>query len=83
MIDDAKSILVMIDGYPLVNFVLVSFFYVFLSRIAFDATNTLRNYLYPGTKNENKKDVIIQTAKYCSMIALLYGMAYLIWMLVV
>ena len=83
MIDDAKSILVMINGYPLVNFVLVSIFYIFLSRIAFDTTNVLRNYLYPPTKQENKFQVLIQTGKYCSIIAILYGMAYIIWMSII
>jgi len=54
MLDDAKSILVMIPGYKLCNFVLVTIFYVVLSKVAFDSSQVLNAYFLPVRTPEKK-----------------------------
>ena len=78
MINDAKSILTVIDGYPLCNFVIVSVFYSWISRIAFDSTNTLRNFFYPPRSTKTNVEVLKQTGVYLSVLAVMYIFSYII-----
>jgi len=46
--DDAKSIVVLFQGFPFVNFAILSCTCVFLSKVAFDATNSLKTWILPN-----------------------------------
>lgn len=47
LVDDAKSRLILVHGYPLLNFVLVSVVYLFTSVILFEGTTVLSDALIP------------------------------------
>eukprot|EP01083_Nonionella_stella_P316009 1143570_1 len=72
MVNDAKSILTVIPNYPLCNFMIVSVFYVWMSRIAFNTTNTLRNALYPPRSKDTNWVVCKRTFSYLMIVAVLY-----------
>eukprot|EP00485_Elphidium_margaritaceum_P022510 CAMPEP_0202711152 /NCGR_PEP_ID=MMETSP1385-20130828/23008_1 /ASSEMBLY_ACC=CAM_ASM_000861 /TAXON_ID=933848 /ORGANISM="Elphidium margaritaceum" /LENGTH=869 /DNA_ID=CAMNT_0049370827 /DNA_START=719 /DNA_END=3328 /DNA_ORIENTATION=+ len=78
MINDAKTVLTVIPDYPLCNFIIVSIFYVWISRIAFDATNTLRNYFYPTRSKERNLQVFKTTMVYIAVLTVLYIVSYII-----
>jgi len=73
--DDAKSIIVIFEGYPLVNFAILSVFYIFCSYIAFNCTNTLRNTIYP--MNQDSTTSLKRTCYLLASIAMFYGAAHL------
>ena len=85
MVDDAKSILTLtvLEGYPLVNFLAVSVIYVYVSRVAFLSTNTLRNYWFPVNRDpdcpyKNNRYTLILTGKYLAVLVSLYLFSALI-----
>lgn len=78
MVNDAKAVLTVIGGYPLCNFVLVSIIYVWISRITFDATNTLRTCLYPSRTTESNVQTAKRTAAYLTVLTVLYIVSYII-----
>eukprot|EP01084_Bolivina_argentea_P241685 405655_1 len=80
MINDAKSILTIpiLIKYPLCNFIVVSCFYIWISRVAFDATNTIRNALYPPRSKKENQQVLKETIVYCVILITLYIVSYII-----
>jgi len=78
MINDAKSILTVIPNYPLCNFIIVSIFYVLISRVAFNATNTLRNFFYPSRSKDSNITVFKTTMVYITILTVLYIISYII-----
>jgi len=84
MLDDAKSILVLIPGYRLINFLAVTVLYVLASKAAFDATQSLSNWLLP--QKLDKKTFVPNGAALCNIGRLLglvgagYFVSYLLRM---
>lgn len=78
MIDDAKSILTVIPGYPYCNFAVVSLFYLAISRVAFNATNTLRNVLYPPRSQLSNAEVLQKTVTYIVPLVAIYVVAFIL-----
>ncbi|ETO20018.1 hypothetical protein RFI_17201 [Reticulomyxa filosa] len=64
MIDDAKSVLTVFPGYPLMNFLVVSVVYVLLSKVTFDGTDVLRDWFYPTANNPSNALVLKRTLAY-------------------
>jgi len=82
MLDDAKSILVMIPGYKLCNFTLVSIFYIGLSKVAFDSSQVLNAYFLPCRTPDKKTVPNIVALKNMTKLALLVSVGYLLsWIL--
>jgi len=52
MQDDAKSNIVVFAGYPLVNYLVLTAFYLFLARMAYDSTKTLKTWVFPRPKGD-------------------------------
>ena len=78
MLNDAKAVLTVIPGYPLCNFIVVSMIYVWISRIAFDSTNTLRGCLYPSRCSDSNMQTVKRTAVYLTVLTVLYIVSYII-----
>ena len=55
--EDAKSVIVYLPNYPLLNFLLNSFIYIKLSDILFRATVTLNQYLFPPDMKKTWKNI--------------------------
>lgn len=68
--DNAKSLLVYVPNYPLVNFVINTSIYLFLSNLLFHGTITLNEYIFP---NDMKKVI-----KNISGIGAVVAVAYLV-----
>ena len=80
MINDAKSILTVIPNYPLCNFLIVSIFYIWISRIVFNATNILRNFFYPSRSKYTNIMVLKTTMIYITILTVLYIISYIIFL---
>ncbi len=78
MIKDAKSILTISILTPLCNFRIISCAYIWISRIAFDATNTIINAIYRPRSNKGNLTVPKETASYCVWLVALYIISYII-----
>jgi len=84
MLDDAKSILVMIPGYKLCNFALVSIFYIGLSKVAFDSSQILNGYFLPVRTPDKKTVPNVVALKNMMKLTLLVSSGYIVsWILLI
>ena len=56
---NAKNLIVYVSGYPLVNFVINTFIYLYMSRVLFHATLTLNEYIFPNDARKMWKNVVL------------------------
>eukprot|EP00123_Amoebidium_parasiticum_P022232 comp8283_c0_seq1/m.3693 comp8283_c0_seq1/g.3693 ORF comp8283_c0_seq1/g.3693 comp8283_c0_seq1/m.3693 type:complete len:520 (-) comp8283_c0_seq1:387-1946(-) len=71
MQSSAKDLIVYIPGYPLVNFVLATAIYVYMSYTVFHLTTDMNNFLFPS----DLKQIGIQWAGVGVIVAVSYGFA--------
>eukprot|EP00271_Cylindrocystis_brebissonii_P013361 TRINITY_DN33125_c0_g1_i1.p1 TRINITY_DN33125_c0_g1~~TRINITY_DN33125_c0_g1_i1.p1 ORF type:complete len:582 (-),score=113.86 TRINITY_DN33125_c0_g1_i1:1043-2788(-) len=71
-----KMLLSMIPGYPMVNFMIVSAIYVFISLRIFELTNTLKNAFIPG---KDARRIAINMLCIAATFGALYGLGLLMW----
>jgi len=57
LIQDAKGLLVYFKGYPMLNFLLNSVIYVFMSNVLFKATLSLNAYIFPADYHKMLKNI--------------------------
>jgi len=69
---DAKQLLVYIPNYPLINFIINTGIYLYLSNLLFNSTITLNEYLFPSDMKKLSKNIVSCIVLFLASYALVF-----------